>query len=245
VKKQNRLVVAALRDFLRRRGASVADGLGPKLDAPLFRRIALIGLGLIGSSMARVARRKGISPAIVAADASAEVCARVRELGIADLATPICAAAVAGADLVILCVPVGAMPARRRGDRPASEAGAIVSDVGSVKGAVVPRWRRICRGARISFPAIPSPAPNIPARTRASPRCSSIAGALSRRRRAPTEAARSTGWKRSGARSGSNVEIMTAAHHDLVLAITSHVPHLIAYNIVGTADDLQMSRSRR
>ena len=115
--------------------------------------------------------------------------------------------------------------------------GAIVSDVGSVKGASPATWGRICRKASISCRRIPSPAPSIPAPTPASPSCSSTAGASSRRRRAPiprrSEAARVLG-RRSAPRSRS----WTPDHHDLVLAITSHLPHLIAYTIVGTADEL-------
>jgi cyclohexadieny/prephenate dehydrogenase len=216
----------------------VADGLGPKLDAPLFRRIALIGLGLIGSSLARVARRKGIADAIVAGDASAEVCARVRELGIADLATTDLAAAVAGADLVILCVPVGAMGDVGAAIGPALSAGAIVSDVGSVKGSVVTALApHLPRGAHL-IPAHPV------AGTEYSGPDAGFATLFLNRWCivTPPEGADEAATARVEAfwrEVGSNVEIMSPAHHDLVLAITSHVPHLIAYNIVGTAADLE------
>ena len=116
--------------------------------------------------------------------------------------------------------------------------GAIVSDVGSVKGADRrATWRRICRKACTSCRRIPSPAPSIPVPTPASPNCSSTAGASSRRRKAPIPR-RSKSCARSGPALGARVEIMTPDHHDLVLAITSHLPHLIAYTIVGTADEL-------
>ncbi len=83
------------------------DGLGPALSEPLFDRLALIGIGLIGSSLARVCRRKGIVRKIIASDLSADVCARVHELGIADEVAESAPAAVEEADLVILCAPVG------------------------------------------------------------------------------------------------------------------------------------------
>ena len=216
----------------------MADGLGPKLDAPLFRRVALIGLGLIGSSLARVARRKGIAGAIVAGDASAEVCARVRELGIADLATTDLAAAVAGADLVILCVPVGAMGDVGAAIGPALSTGAIVSDVGSVKGSVVTALApHLPQGAHL-IPAHPV------AGTEYSGPDAGFATLFLNRWCivTPPEGADGAATARVEAfwrAVGSNVEIMSPAHHDLVLAITSHVPHLIAYNIVGTAADLE------
>ena len=216
----------------------MADGLGPKLDAPLFRRIALIGLGLIGSSLARVARRKGIADAIVAGDASAEVCARVRELGIADLATTDLAAAVAGADLVILCVPVGAMGDVGAAIGPALSAGAIVSDVGSVKGSVVTALApHLSRGAHL-IPAHP-----VAGTEYSGPDAGFSTLFLNRWCIVtPPEGADEAATAQVEAfwrAVGSNVEIMSPGHHDLVLAITSHVPHLIAYNIVGTAADLE------
>ena len=115
----------------------MAETLGAPLAEPLFERLALIGLGLIGSSLARAARAKHLAREIVACDASPEVAERVRALGIADAVTTDAAVAVAGADLVILCVPVGAMGAVAACIGPHVAAGAIVSDVGSVKGAVL------------------------------------------------------------------------------------------------------------
>lgn len=214
------------------------DGLGPKLTQPLFERVALIGLGLIGSSLARAVRRKGIAATIVAGDASPAVCDRVRELGIADHVTSDLAEAVADCDLVVLCVPVGAMGAVGETIGSAVAPGAIVSDVGSVKGSVV---------AALA-PHLPDGVHLIPAHPVAGTEYSGPdAGfaTLFHNRWSivtPPDGADEAAvarlcdfWRAVG----SNVEIMSPSHHDLVLAITSHVPHLIAYNIVGTAADLE------
>ena len=214
------------------------DRLGPKLPQPLFNRIALIGLGLIGSSLARAARRTGLAGAIVAGDASEAVCARVRELGIADHATTDLAAAVADCDLVILCVPVGAMAEVGALIGPALRSGAIVSDVGSVKGSVVAALAPHLAADVHLIPAHPV------AGTEYSGPDAGFATLFHNRWCivTPTEGADEAAVERVGAfwrAVGSNVEIMSPAHHDLVLAITSHVPHLIAYNIVGTAADLE------
>src|SRR6476659_5885050 len=104
---------------------------------PLFNRLALIGIGLIGSSIARAARAQGAAGSIVATARSPETRRRVAELGIADQVVETNAAAVAGADLVIVCIPVGASGAVAREIGPHLSACAIVSDVGSVKGSVV------------------------------------------------------------------------------------------------------------
>ena len=214
------------------------DRLGPALEAPLFERLAIIGLGLIGSSIARVARRKNLARIIVAADASADVRARVAELQLADICAPACAGAVQGADLVILCAPVGAAGAIGAEIAPHLKPGAIVSDVGSVKGAIV---------AALA-PHMPEGVHLVPghpvAGTEYSGPDAGFATLFHNRWFiiTPPDGADQAAVDRLAAfwrAAGSNVEIMTAAHHDLVLAITSHVPHLIAYNIVGTADDLQ------
>ena len=202
-----------------------------------FRRLALVGLGLIGSSIARGARGHNLADAIVAIDADPAVIARVRTLDLADEATTDLAA-VADADLVILCVPVGAYGAVAAAMAPHLAPGAIVSDVGSVKGAVV--------GA--VAPHLPEGVHFVPAHPVAGTEHSGPdAGfaALFRGRwciLTPPEGADPAAVARLAAfwtGLGSNVETMTPAHHDLVLAITSHVPHLIAYNIVGTAADLE------
>lgn len=218
------------------------DRLGPPLREPLFDRLALVGMGLIGSSLARVCRHKGLSRAIAAADASPDVRARVKELGLADRVGS-AVEAVHDADLVILCVPVGAMGAVAKEIAPYLRPGTIVSDVGSVKCAIID----------VVAPHLPDGVHFVPAHpvagTEESGPDAGFATLFFNRWNilTPTEAtdpmavAKLTAfWKAAGA----NVEVMPPAHHDLVLAITSHVPHLIAYNIVGTAADLeQVTRS--
>ncbi len=205
---------------------------------PMFDRLALIGLGLIGSSIARAARRHGLARTIVAIDASADVIARVEALGIADVTTRDLVTGVSGADCVILCVPVGANAQVAALIGPHLKPGAIVSDVGSVKGAVV----------RDVAPHLPAGVHFIPAHPVAGTEYSGpdagFATLFENRWLVLTPppdqdpdaiATVQRFWEALG----SNVEIMSAQHHDLVLAITSHVPHLIAYNLVGTAYDLE------
>jgi len=216
----------------------LVDGLGPAIDAPLFERAAIIGVGLIGSSLARVIRRKGLAREIAGYDASADVRRRLGEIAIVDHVADSGAEAVADADLVILCAPVGAMHEIARKIGPHLKAGAIVSDVGSVKSSIL---------AAVA-PHLPPSVHFIPAHpvagTEQSGPDAGFATLFLNRWTilTPPEGAKpalvsrlATFWKNAGA----NVETMTAAHHDLVLAITSHVPHLIAYNIVGTAADLE------
>ena len=214
------------------------DALGPKLAEPLFGRVVLIGLGLIGSSLARAIMRKGIARVLVAVDGSEAVVARVRELGLADESTTDAAAAVAGADMVVLCVPVGANGAVGALIGPHLAPGCIVSDVGSVKGAVVAALAPSLPGGVHLVPAHPV------AGTEYSGPDAGFATLFHNRWSivTPPEGADAGAVEKVCAfwrAIGSNVEVMTPAHHDLVLAITSHVPHLIAYNIVGTAADLE------
>ena len=115
----------------------VPDGLGGPLSEPLFQRLALIGMGLIGSSLARVCRRKGLVHEIIATDSSIAVRARVIELALADRVMETAVAAVEAADLVILCTPVGVMGAIAREIGPRLKPGAIVTDVGSVKVSII------------------------------------------------------------------------------------------------------------
>jgi cyclohexadieny/prephenate dehydrogenase len=215
----------------------VPERLAPPRATPLFDKISLIGLGLIGSSIAHVARRQNLAKEIVGFDSDPDVRTRARELrlcAIAENATE----AVRGADLIILCVPVGTMGDAAREIGPHLKAGAIVSDVGSVKSGVL---------AAVT-PHIPETAHFIPAHPVAGTEYSGPEAGFATLflRRwcilTPPEGADekaiaklSKFWEAAG----SHVEIMNAAHHDLVLAITSHVPHLIAYNIVGTAADLE------
>lgn len=206
--------------------------------APVFEKVALIGLGLIGSSIARAIRAYGAAKRVAASDASEDVLARVRALAIADEATSELAEAAKGADLVILCVPVGVCGEVARALGPHLEAGAILSDVGSVKAAVV---------AQVA-PHVPRNAHFIPAHPIAGTEYSGpdagFATLFQNRWCILTpqegcDGAAVTKLSEFWTRLGANVETMSASHHDLVLAVTSHLPHLIAYNIVGTAADLE------
>jgi cyclohexadieny/prephenate dehydrogenase len=214
------------------------ERLGPPLAEPLVERVCLVGLGLIGSSIARAVRHRGIARTIVAVDHDEAVIARVRELGLADEVTTDAAEGARGADLVILCVPVGAYRAVAQAIAGSLSPGAIVSDVGSVKGAVV---------AQVA-PHLPESVAFVPAHPVAGTEYSGPDAGF------PTlflgrwciltppegtDASAIERVRRFWAAMGAEVEEMTPAHHDLVLAITSHVPHLIAYNIVGTAADLE------
>jgi cyclohexadieny/prephenate dehydrogenase len=206
--------------------------------APLFNRLALIGVGLIGSSIARTARTQGAARTIVATARSPRTRRRVAELGLADQVVESNAAAVEGADLVIICIPVGACAAVAQEIGPHLAAGAIVSDVGSVKEAVV----------RDMAPHLPKGVHFVPAHPVAGTEYSGPNAGFAQlfvNRWCILTPAEDTDpkaveklaafWRLLGA----NVETMSADHHDLVLAITSHLPHLIAYTIVGTADELQ------
>ena len=204
---------------------------------PPFERLALIGVGLIGSSIARAARAQNVVRSIVATARSAATRRRVIELGIADQVVETNAAAVEGADLVILCIPVGQCGAVAREIAGHLEPGAIVSDVGSVKGAVVGDMA----------PHLPASVHFVPAHpvtgTENSGPDSGFAELFINRWciLTPPEGTDANAVERLRAfwaGLGANVEIMTPDHHDLVLAITSHLPHLIAYTIVGTADEL-------
>jgi cyclohexadieny/prephenate dehydrogenase len=216
----------------------VTDRLGSPLAEPLFDRILIVGLGLIGSSMARAARRMNLARVIVAADASPAVRARVAELGLADVVADDAAAGARDADLVVLCVPVGACGAVAAEIAPVLKPGAIVSDVGSVKGSVVAQVQPLLPETVHFVPAHPvagteQSGPDAGFATLFKGRWSILT---------PPDGTDPEAIERVRAfweGLGSNVEVMTPTHHDLVLAITSHVPHLIAYNIVGTAADLE------
>ncbi len=214
------------------------DPLGPPLETPLVSRLALIGLGLIGSSIARAAKARRLADTIVAIDRDAAVMQRVAELGIADETTTDLAAGVAGADLVVLCIPVGAFGAVAQAIAPALQRGAILSDTGSVKGSMI---------AQVT-PHLPDGVHLVPAHpvagTEHSGPDAGFATLFGDRwciLTPPdgTDPAAIGTVTAFWAAMGANVEVMSAEHHDLVLAITSHVPHLIAYNIVGTAADLE------
>jgi cyclohexadieny/prephenate dehydrogenase len=207
------------------------------MTAPLFERVALIGLGLIGSSMSHAMRRGGLASSIVGHARSAETRAAAMRLGLVDAVFETAADAVKDADLVVLCVPVGACGVIAAQIGPHLAPGVIVTDVGSVKGAIV----------RDCAPFIPSHAHLIPghpiAGTEHSGPESGFAELFDKRWciLTPLPGADQGAVEKLvalWAGMGSNVDLMDVDHHDLVLAITSHVPHLIAYNIVNTAAHL-------
>jgi cyclohexadieny/prephenate dehydrogenase len=203
-----------------------------------FDRVALIGLGLIGSSLSHIMRRERLAAHIAGYARSAATREKALEIGLVNSVWDSARAAVAEADLVILCSPVGTYGEVAREIGPALKPGAILSDVGSVKAAVV----------RDVAPHVPEGVHFIPghpvAGTEQSGPESGFASLFTNRwciltppESVDTEAlARLENFWRA---CGSNVEIMSPEHHDLVLAITSHLPHLIAYNIVATAADLE------
>jgi cyclohexadieny/prephenate dehydrogenase len=206
-------------------------------STPTFNRLALIGVGLIGSSIARAARASGAARFIVATARSAATRKRVLELGIADRVVDTNAEAVADADLVIVCIPVGQCGPVAAEIAPHLKAAAVVSDVGSVKASVL----------RDMAPHIPPDVHFVPAHpvagTENSGPDAGFAELFVNRWciLTPPPGADAAAVERLAAfwsALGANVETMTAEHHDLVLAITSHLPHLIAYTIVGTADEL-------
>jgi len=206
--------------------------------APHFGRIALIGFGLIGGSIARAAREQRLAGEIVTTARSAKTRARVSELGIVDSVVETNAEAVKDADLVVLCIPVGACGEVAQEIAGHLKRGAIVSDVGSVKGAVV----------RDIAPHLPAGVHFVPAHpvagTEHSGPDSGFAELFINRWciLTPPEGTESSAVDKLRAfwmALGAKVEIMTPDHHDMVLAITSHLPHLIAYTIVGTADELE------
>ena len=201
-----------------------------------FARISIIGLGLIGSSVARAVKAEMPGVRVTGFDADADVRERARDLQFCDDIADTAGTAVIDAGLVILCVPVGAMGAvalEMRADLPAD---AIISDVGSCKQSVAEALAQALPGV-IIIPAHPV------AGTEKSGPDAGFATLFQGRwciltppedaPEAAVEALKSF-WQRLGA----DIEIMDAKHHDLVLAITSHLPHLIAYTIVGTADEL-------
>ena len=207
-------------------------------EKPMFERLALIGLGLVGASIAHVARRENLAGHIAGCAATETTRARALQLGFIDSVKADAAEAAADADLVILCSPVGTFAPIAQAIAPALKAGTILSDVGSVKESVI----------RDIQPHVPSGVHFVPghpvAGTEHSGPDAGFAELFEERWciLTPPEGTDADAIERLSdfwRRAGSRVEIMAASHHDLVLAITSHIPHLIAYNIVGTAADLE------
>ena len=205
---------------------------------PMFDRVALIGLGLIGSSLAHVMRREGLAGHIAGHARSAETRREVEKIGFADSVHDQPEEAVRDADLVILCVPVGACGRVAEAIADSLKPGAILTDVGSVKASVI---ADVC-------PHVPGGVHFIPghpiAGTEQSGPHAGFAELFTSRWCILTPAAdadavavdRLTAFWRA---CGSDVDIMSVDHHDMVLGITSHLPHLIAYSIVSTAADLE------
>jgi cyclohexadieny/prephenate dehydrogenase len=207
---------------------------------PALGTVAIIGVGLIGASLARALRRAGLANRIVGCNRSAESRAKVLELGLADAATQDPAAAVDGADLIVICTPVGTYEEIARAIAPNLKPGAIVTDVGSVKQAAI----------RDVGPFIPDGAHFVPghpiAGTEHSGPEAGFAELFENRWCILTpppgtdeDAIETVAnmWRGCGAM----VDTLDARHHDHVLAITSHLPHLIAYTIVSTASDIEQS----
>ena len=204
----------------------------------IYKRVALIGLGLIASSMAHAMKAQGLVGEVVGHAKSAESRAVALEIGFVDRACETAAEAVAGADLVVLAVPVGAMGAIAAEIGPHLAPGATVTDVGSVKQSVIEAVApHIADGVHF-IPGHP-----IAGTEHSGPR-SGFATLFVNRWWLLTpvpgtdpEATRRLRQLCEGI--GAKVDEMDAAHHDLVLAVTSHTPHLIAYTMVGVADDLR------
>ena len=210
----------------------------PAAKTPIYDRVALIGLGLIASSMAHAMRQFGLAREIVGHAKSAETRAIALEIGLCDRVCETAAEAVEGADLVVLCVPVGAMEEVAVSMAPRLKAGACVTDVGSVKRAVI----------EAVAPHLPEGVAFVPAHPLAGtehsgPR-SGFATLFQNRWCLLTPTPQSTPEAVARLRAlwegmGANVDEMEADHHDLVLAVVSHTPHLIAYTMVGVADHLR------
>ena len=202
-----------------------------------FARVTIIGLGLIGSSVARAIRQHMPTVRLTGHDADPQVRETVRALDLVDDIADTAGAAVTDADLVILCVPVGAMGAVAEAIAADLPAEAIVSDVGSSKAGV-------SAALAAALPdAIVIPAHPVAGTERSGPEAG-FATLFQGRFciLTPPEGADEAAVARLEAfwqALGAKVERMDAAHHDLVLAVTSHLPHLIAYTIVGTASDLE------
>ncbi|MCC7304851.1 MAG: prephenate/arogenate dehydrogenase family protein [Alphaproteobacteria bacterium] len=204
----------------------------------MFRQVTIIGLGLIGSSVARALKQKGLAGRIIAGDIDKDVCRKVLDLGIADSATADIRKSVSGSDLVVLCIPAGVFAKVGEEIGPALKPGAIVTDVCSVKGQVI----------EALAPHIPESVHFVPAHPIAGTENSGPEAGfaelfegrwciLTPTPETSIAAVEKTTqfWEACGCR----MEFMDPERHDLVLAITSHLPHLIAYTIVGTAAELE------
>jgi cyclohexadieny/prephenate dehydrogenase len=208
------------------------------MTAPLFDKVAFIGFGLIGSSIARVMQRDGLAGTIVASARTDATLETVMSLGLADSVTKDPAEAVRDADLVMICTPVSTYGAIAAAIGPALKQGAIVTDVGSVKASAI----------KAVMPHLPAGVHFVPGHP--------IAGTENSGPESGFDTLFEGRWflitpppgtdqsaidkvAELWSRAGSNIDYLEPEHHDQVLAITSHLPHLIAYTIVGTATDLE------
>jgi cyclohexadieny/prephenate dehydrogenase len=204
----------------------------------MFERVALIGIGLIGSSISHAMRRKGLAKEIVGSARTKQTLDTALKLGLIDKGYDSAAEVVKGAELVILSVPVGACGPLTAEIAPHLRPGAILTDVGSVKAAVV----------RDMAPHVPKGVHFVPGHAIAGTERSGPEAGFAElfegrwtilTPEPGTDAAAVDKLQAFWVALGSKVEIMSAPHHDMVLAITSHLPHLIAYNIVNTAEHLE------
>lgn len=204
---------------------------------PIFDKITIIGMGLIGSSIARAVRKNNVAEKIIAADISEDVCASVKALDIADATMTDIRQSVVGSELVVLCVPVGVFAEVGALIGPSLKPGAVVTDAGSVKQSIIEAFE----------PHLPESCHFVPGHPIAGTEHSGPENGfaelfegrwciLTPKPETDIKAVEQATkfWEGCGAL----IEIMDPEHHDLVLAITSHLPHLIAYTIVGTADEL-------
>jgi cyclohexadieny/prephenate dehydrogenase len=211
------------------------------VSSVIYPKLAVIGCGLIGSSVIRAAREAGVVGQVAVADQSPLHREQIAALGFADHITADAAEAAAGADLVVLGVPVMSMGEAAAAVAPALRPGATITDVGSVKEAVAAALIAACPDSVFVIPGHP-----ISGTERSGPEAG-FAELFQNRWNILTPSERADAPYREAVQRlttfwtalGAHVEEMDARHHDLVLAITSHLPHLIAYNIVGTAADLE------
>ena len=204
----------------------------------LFERIAFIGIGLIGSSLARVIRRDGLCRHITVCARSQETLDKVVELNLADTVTKDPAEAVEGADLVMICTPMGAYGVIAEAISGSLKDGAIVSDVGSVKKAAIDSLAPKLPGTIHLVPGHPVAGTEHSGPESGFPELFIDRWCILTPATGTDEAATdkvAALWRKAG----MMIEVMDAEHHDQVLGITSHLPHLIAYTIVGTATDLE------
>ena len=212
------------------------SGAAAPASSPLFQRLAIIGLGLIGGSVGLACRARRLAKEVRGADQDPDHCTQALALGLVDLAFPDAVAAVQGADMVVLAVPVGAIPSTIERIAPHLAPGAVVTDVGSVKGSIAATMERLLpagnavpghpiAGRERSGPAAASAELFVGAKCVLTPSGSTDPGALERVRGL---------WRAIGA----DVVEMTPDRHDEIFAAVSHLPHIVAYALMGAILDL-------